>query len=383
MAVVMFLYNQTGSTTLATTVTLLNIASRMISGIVLPTMSDRFSLTTLLKISQVIQLIFLLLLIFFLSQSFSLMMLILLMFVMAIIAFFNGYFSPIKSSLIKVIIPESDRVKANSLISSVDQTFLFAGWTLGGLMLALVGKEVTLGIAMFLIIVSIISLRFVKEIKDTKVESKANFITQISAGWKYLFQHKGLRVMIVMDLIEGFVGTIWIGAVTLTYVNEALGKSEAWWGYINGAYYFGTIIGGLLVYRLSIRMKGHLVFYMVVGSFLFGLLTFIYGFVSNALLALALVLLMGPSYQLRDLSQETLFQNSVNETILPKIMAAKAALIHFIFIISTVIIGLITDVFGARFVYIFSGCFLMFSSLYGFVHLYIQKKGNSLESKAI
>jgi len=383
MAVVMFLYNQTGSTTLATTVTLLNIASRMISGIVLPTMSDRFSLTTLLKISQVIQLIFLLLLIFFLSQSFSLMMLILLMFVMAIIAFFNGYFSPIKSSLIKVIIPESDRVKANSLISSVDQTFLFAGWTLGGLMLALVGKEVTLGIAMFLIIVSIISLRFVKENKDTKVESKANFITQISAGWKYLFQHKGLRVMIVMDLIEGFVGTIWIGAVTLTYVNEALGKSEAWWGYINGAYYFGTIIGGLLVYRLSIRMKGHLVFYMVVGSFLFGLLTFIYGFVSNALLALALVLLMGPSYQLRDLSQETLFQNSVNETILPKIMAAKAALIHFIFIISTVIIGLITDVFGARFVYIFSGCFLMFSSLYGFVHLYIQKKGNSLESKAI
>lgn len=383
MAVVMYLYNQTGSTTLATTVTLINIASRMVSGIVLPTISDRFPLPILLKISQIIQLVFLSVLIFFLYQPFSMLMLLIMMIAMAIIAFFNGFFSPIKSSLIKVIVPETDRVRANSLISSVDQTFLFTGWTFGGLLLSWVGKEITLGIALSLIIISIVSLVFVKGNRDTKIQSQDNLVTQISAGWKFLFQHKGLRVMMAMDMIEEFVGTIWIGAVTLTFVNEALGKGEEWWGYINGAYYFGTIIGGIFVYRLSQRMRGRLVLYMVMGSFIFGILTFIYGFVSNAFLALALVLLMGPSYQLRDLSQETLFQNSANENILPKIMAAKAALIHFIFIVSTIIIGVMTDIFGARFVYIFSGCLLMFSALFGFFRLFLQKKGHSLESEAI
>jgi hypothetical protein len=63
---------------------------------------------------------------------------------MSFISFFNGFFSPIKSSIIRVIVSESDRVKANSFISSVDQTFLFVGWTFGGLLLTILGKKATL-----------------------------------------------------------------------------------------------------------------------------------------------------------------------------------------------------------------------------------------------
>ncbi|GKU77361.1 hypothetical protein [Paenibacillus sp. L3-i20] len=81
-----------------------------------------------------------------------------------------------------------------------------------------------------------------------------------------MFQHKSLRILIMMDVIEAFVGTIWIGAVTLTYVQDALGKDETWWGYINGGFYLGTIVGGVLIYRLANRMKGRLVLSMLIGS---------------------------------------------------------------------------------------------------------------------
>jgi MFS family permease len=382
MVVVMYLYNETGSTTLSTTATLISIASRMVSGMVLPTISDRFKLPTLLMLSQLTQLVFFSGLIILIHQQLSVFILMLVFVVMSFISFFNGFFSPIKSSIVRAIVSESDRVRANSLISSIDQTFLFAGWTFGGLLLSILGKEITLGIAFSLILLSIGSLCMVKVNETSNIESKDGLISRLTAGWKYLFQHQGLRIIIAMDLTEAFVGTIWIGAVTLTYVEEALEKSETWWGYINGAYYLGTIIGGFMVYRLSKMMRGRLAIFMIFGSMMFGLLTFIYGFVSNPYLALFLVLLMGPSYQIRDLAQETMFQNSANEKILTKILAAKSALIQLIIIFSIIGIGVLTDLIGVRLVYILSGCLLMSSSLFGFVHLYVRKKGLSLESES-
>jgi MFS family permease len=382
MAVVMYLYNETGSTTLSTTATLISISSRMLSGMFLPAISDRFKLPSLLMLSQLTQLIFLSGLIILIHQRLSLFILVLIFVLMSFISFFNGFFSPIKSSIIRAIVSESDRVRANSLLSSVDQTFLFAGWTFGGLLLTILGKEATLGIAFSLIFFSIVSLCMVKVNETSNIESKGGLISSLTAGWKYLFKHQGLRIIIAMDLIEAFVGTIWIGAVTLTYVKEALGKSETWWGYINGAYYLGTIIGGIMVYRLSKMMRGRLAIFMIFGSMMFGLLTFIYGFVSNPYLALFLVLLMGPSYQFRDLAQETMFQNSASEKTLTKILAAKSALIQLIFIFSIIGIGVLTDLIGVRLVYILSGCLLMSSTLFGFLHLYIRKKGVSLETES-
>jgi hypothetical protein len=262
-----------------------------------------------------------------------------------------------------------------------DQTFLFAGWTFGGLLLALLTKEIILIITFILIFLSIASLFFVKVNQAPRIKSSEGLISRLTIGWKYLFQHKGLRIIIIMDLLEACVGTIWIGAITLAYVEDALGKSEVWWGYINGGYYLGTILGGILVFRLSNKIQGRLTPFMLSGSVAFGFLTFLYGFVSNPYLALFLVLLMGPSYQVRDLAQETMFQNSTDENTLTKILAAKSALIQFIFICSILGIGVLTDMIGVRLVYILSGSILMISSLFGFVQLIVRQNGSSLQKE--
>jgi MFS family permease len=381
MVVVMHLYDETGSTTLAATVSLISVMSRMISTIVLPALSDRFKLPSLLMASQIVQLLFLSFLFLLFSQSFSTLNTIFIFIILSVISFFNGWFSPIKSSLVRAIVSEDKRVKANSFLSTVDQTFLFAGWTLGGLLLSIIGKEKTLVIIFILLLISIGCLSLVKVKQASSIQAQERLFARLTSGWKYLFQNEGLRVIITMDLIEAWVGTIWIGAVTLTFVEEALHKGEAWWGYINGGYYLGTILGGLFVYRLSKVMEGRLTLFMLGGSFLFGVLTFTYGFISNPYIALFLVLLMGPSYQLRDLAQETMLQNSADEKTLTKILAARASLVQFIFIFSIIGIGALTDFIGVRLVYIFSGCLLIFSSLYGFVQLSIRKRRVFLEGE--
>ncbi|KAB2332075.1 MFS transporter [Cytobacillus depressus] len=379
MVVVLHLYNVTGSTALSATVTLISVLARMMSGIVLPSISDHFRPNHLLIFSQAVQLILLSGLFILFLQKLNTVILITIFIVLAFISFFNGFFSPVKGTIVKVIVPEHARVKANSLLSSVDQTFLFSGWTFGGVLLAFLGKQTTLTITICLITVSIIGLFFIKMNKASSVAAPEGMLSRLTSGWKYLFQHEGLRIIIIMELIETLVGSIWIGAVTLAFAKEALGKGEAWWGYINGGYYLGAILGGVLVFRFSKFMQGRLTILMLTGSTTFGVLTFAYGFVTEAYLALLLVILMGPSFQIRDLAQETMFQNSTDETTLTRILAAKSTLVQLIFIISIVGVGALTDLIGVRPVYILSGSLMIISSLFGFIHLHIRGKGLSLE----
>ncbi|MFS1512288.1 MFS transporter [Chengkuizengella sp. SCS-71B] len=384
MTVVMYLYNETGSTALSAAVTLTSVTTHMFSSIYLPAISDKYKSTTILKVSQITQIFILVGLYSLFSQKLSISIYFLFFVLLACMSFLNGFFSPLKSSIVRSIVQESARVKANSFIATIDQTFLFAGWTLGGLMLSLLGKESTLLFTFFLTSLSMISLFMVKEREHvTVVQVQETLFKRLSSGWKYLFKHKGTRVLILMDIMESWVGSIWIGAVTLTYVQEALGKGETWWGYINGGYYFGTLIGGILVYRLSSVMKGRLSMFMLSGSFIFGILTLIYGLTTNAYLALTLVVFMGPSFQVRDLAQVTMYQNSADEKTLIKILAAKSSLVQFIFIFSIMGIGILTDLIGVKLVYILSGILLTSSAVFGFVHLVLRKKGVTLEKEQI
>ncbi|MBY0157953.1 MULTISPECIES: MFS transporter [Cytobacillus] len=381
MAVVLHLYNETGSTALSAAVTLISVISRMISNILLPSISDRFQPVNLLKFSQISQIVLIAgLMILFLQQMKDFMLMAIFL-VLALISFFNGFFSPIKMSMVKAVVPKKQRVKANSLLSSVDQTFLFAGWTFGGILLAFLGKQSTLIITIILLVISILSLFLIKKSESPAVNSNFRMLSSLTAGWKILLQDKGLRVLIIMDLIEAWAGTIWIGAVTLTYVEDALGKGESWWGYINGGYYLGTIAGGILIYRLSYLLQGRLIIFMLIGSSAFGILTLGYGFISNPFLALLFVILMGPAYQLRDLAQTTMYQNSADETMLTKILAAKSVLNELIFVFSILGIGVLTDLIGVRLIYILSGILLIISSIFGFIQLKLQGKGNALEAE--
>lgn len=75
---------------------------------------------------------------------------------------------------------------------------------------------------------------------------------------------------------------------------------------------------------------------------------------------------MCPAYILRDLAQETIFQNELDEHTLSKRMSARSTLVQFIFILSILAVGTIAEVFSARLVYI--------SALYGSYQLLFKNK---------
>ena len=150
------------------------------------------------------------------------------------------------------------------------------------------------------------------------IEPSSSKAAALLESWKLLFQNPALRTVTCMDLIETFAGTIWIGAITMAYVTTVLHKGEEWWGYINTSYYVGTLIGGLLAWKMSTYIQNNLIRSMAIGSLMFSILTFLYGMTSSGFIALFLCVLMGPCYQIRDISQTTVLQSSVEPTLLSK-----------------------------------------------------------------
>ncbi|MFO1445338.1 MFS transporter [Bacillus sp. Bva_UNVM-123] len=374
MTIITFLYQETNSATFASAVTIISMLSQLMSGSTVPLMMEKHSLKRILLLSQASQLIIyacIIITLYFIPSPINYILLLLLL---ALISFFNGWTTPSRSALIPEIVSKDKLVNANSILSTTDQTLLLLGWSAGGALIVYFGHFNVILITIALLLISIISLFFLKTKAQTikQKEHKSKFDT-LKEGWKIVFKHPTLSTITKMDIIELFGGSIWIGAVTLVFVQEALGQDEKWWGYINSAYYAGTIIGGILVWKLSKYIHKSLVTSIIIGSIGVAILTIIYSFVSVPFIALLLVILMGPLYQIRDIAQNTFIQNTIDKDVLGKYLASKATINQAVFSLSVFIIGLLVDLISARFVYLFSGLLLLCSAIYGYVKL-VQKK---------
>ncbi len=151
-----------------------------------------------------------------------------------------------------------------------------------------------------------------------------------------------------------------------------LKKREQWWGFINTSYFAGSIIGGILISLFSIKLQKHLIKGFITGSFLVSILVFLYAVNSTAWIALALVVLMGPFYQLRDISQQAYIQKVAAEDTLSKLYVAKDNLYYLLFALSVFITGLISDYVSV--VYVYYLAFILYLTSTIFTVFYIPKR---------
>ncbi|NOJ70852.1 MFS transporter [Paenibacillus alvei] len=282
------------------------------------------------------------------------------------IGYAEGCASAAANALYPRLVEEEKRVHANSLVSTSMQMLSLLGWTMGGILVAKLGHSLVLQLSaglLFLGCLCIFKLSYHQE-ESVKSNKKSH---SILAGWTYLFTHPKLRVITWMDILEGVAGGIWIGGVTLVFAQEVLHKDEAWWGYINAAYYAGTIIGGLITLKLSARIHNHLVGTILIGSFGVSLLVYGYAWNTQAFVALAIVVLMGPFYQLRDIAQRTYVQQVTPIEEQPHVFAAQSTISSILFGVSVLFAGTISDIWGPQAVYVIGGTMYLLSSAGGFL----------------
>jgi MFS family permease len=374
MVITTFIYRETESAFLAATFPLIRAVTNIIAGFSAPLLQMKFSYSKLLVSLQFIKAVLITTLI--IGFSYITEHLSYLLFMVLVISFFEGWGNPLLSSFVPKVVEKEKLVKANSSLAVTSQIVQFSGYTLTGFIVIQFGHMITLiGTAILLwsafVCLYIISLSIKTEHSLDK--SKSKWIA-IKEGWWHLWSNKTLRLVTIMDVIEGMAGTIWVGAITLVYVKEVLHQDVQWWGYINASYYIGTILGGLLVMWLSSKIQRNLVFNMALGSIFFSLFTLLYGLNSVPILSLVLCVLMGPAYQLRDVSQQTAIQSNADSEILPKVYASRSILLSTITSISIALFGFIADFLGIRWVYILGSCLIASSALLSFALLKVQRK---------
>ncbi|MDA1804974.1 MFS transporter [Bacillus cereus group sp. BY32LC] len=362
MIITTHMYITTKSATITALFPLLQVITNLIANTSAPLIMNRFSSYSLLFTLQWIKtaLLFLFMILFPIISTSIVTLFIFIFF----ISLCSGWSAPLLYGILPRLTPKEKLVKVNSIFSFSTQIAQAAAYSFTSIIVLLVGATTTLMMNNILMIFGCVALHIsLRSIHTERViEPSSSKGAALLEGWKLLFQNPSLRTVTCMDLIETFAGTIWIGAITMAYVTTVLHKGEEWWGFINTSYYVGTLIGGLLAWKMSTYIQRS----MAIGSLMFSILTFLYGMTSSGFIALFLCVLMGPCYQIRDISQTTVLQSSVAPSLLSKMYTAHGALLSTASGLSMLSVGVITDIFGVRTIYIIAAFLILCSACLSF-----------------
>jgi len=360
MVISLFIYEITGSAIYAAIFPFISTMGRLVSSFLSPLFVERFGNKKLLfYVPIIIASIVTLFVIMFetISQWWFLIFV-----VVGIVSLLQGIVRPLFSSSIPMLVNRDGLVKANGLLSFSFQSIQVAGYTLTGLLVAMMGTIFTFYLCVILLWTSWICLLFsIKGLYDVRtLEGEGQRSWDIlKEGWVLLWKNHKVRAVTLMDVSEGIAGSVWMGAITLIFVSEALNETTEWWGYINSAYNLGAVVGGGIAIALAKYISKNLLVNMAVGAMSYGVLCIIYGMNSFPVIALLLVLCMGPVYQIRDISQQTILQKSSPPSDLPKIYASHNVLSSASTGFSVLLVGVVADIFGVRWVYILGGALVI------------------------
>jgi MFS family permease len=365
IAAISFVEEKTHSAIITGLIPIVRVTALLVSGMLAPLLLDRFSLRTVLVGSQMGEAAFL----FLMSLLFSLFLagnhfyyLFALMFGLG---FFKGWTVPARNSMVPRLVDPQHLLRANGLLSTADQTVQMAAWGVGGVVVALIGWNHTFWLSLGILLISTVSLLLVRGVfmPEQEAAERTSKWDSMKEGWIAIWRTPSLRIVTLMDVVEGIANGVWAAAIIIVYVEEVLHKGTDWFGYVNASYFMGTITGGLLVMALAKFVNRRLMVSMIFGSLGISLLTFGYALTSVPSTALFLCVLMGPAFQLRDIAQRTIFQTHADLSVLPKVYAAQGTIISVTFGVSVFFMGLVTDMFGARTAYLVSAALFAMSAL--------------------
>lgn len=354
-------YQITDSAVAASFVAMMQFIGQSLSAVFIPVFIHKYRLKVILIFLQFTQAVLLCLLIILLTLNLDNISIYIFFSVVFMMSLLDGGTIPVRNSMIPRLVPRSMLLKANSLVLTSDQIVLLLGWLLGGLLIQWLGPQLLLIVTLVLYGTSAVSLLFVKDTGKADPEGKENetFRKKLLSGWSAIYQKPDMRMLTILEMLSMFGRSIWTGAIILVYVSDVLHRSETWWGFINASYFAGTITGGLIVWKLSDKVNRRLFKMIMLTSLVIAMAAFGLAINKIAFLSLGLVFLLGPAFQLRGIAIRTYVQETIEETLLPKILSAQHTLSTFVYGASILIMSSITDMFGVQYVFYIN--FVIFS----------------------
>jgi MFS transporter, DHA3 family, macrolide efflux protein len=361
VSVISIIYDLKGSATAASFVPFTITICMFISSIITPLLVGKIRLNGLMAGSQIGKTILLILLGFSLPGITVSNYYVVFIFI-GIIALLDGCANPIRQTLIPYYVKPEKLMKANGIAETVTQLIQAAMWFVGSMFLLILSPQQLIWFVGCLFIISSFLLCLLETVYSQTVGS-AGKIEQIQEGWKTLFHTPVLRKIALMDLLESLAGTVWIAAVLYVFVSDALDVEQTWWGFINGAFFLGLILGSLYCIKYASYVERKLGTFLLAGAFFNFLLTIVFSLNSIPIFALVLSFCVGIFTQIKNIPQQTIIQTSAPKEQLSTVYTSLGAIGTGIFGVGSLLMGILTDLLGVRVVFALSGFLLALVSI--------------------
>jgi len=225
--------------------TFASILVLLLGGVVADRVSRKKVIILAESLSMLVQLIIAAL---FLTGYANLLNMIILMLINGVAIAFNA---PASSGFITQLVDKKDLQATNALLGMARNSAVIIGAALGGLLVSIVG----IGWTIFIDAISFgFSALLVFSILPNAQQKSApsSLLNELIFGWKEFISHKWIWVIVlqfafVVSGIEALMGLIG-PSIAKDYLN---GASD--WGLIAGAVGFGTLLGGLVAFKLKVK----------------------------------------------------------------------------------------------------------------------------------
>ncbi|GAA3080225.1 MFS family permease [Kribbella aluminosa] len=155
---------------------------------------------------------------------------------------------------LKALVPAAGRAEANSRFEQTNWVSLSVGPALGGVLVSLVGATVTLGVDAVSFLGSALGIRRIQQPEPEPVKHEGK--RDITAGWRYIFGHRGLRALFWNAMLFG--GSVMMTSPLLTvFMLRDLGLAPWSYGVMLGVSCIGGVIGARLAPTLTKRYGLH------------------------------------------------------------------------------------------------------------------------------
>ncbi|WP_026680038.1 MFS transporter [Virgibacillus salarius] len=372
VSIISAIFALTGSATAASFVPFTITSSMFVSSLLTPLLIGKVNLKWLLAGSQLgktFLIVVLGLLLIGISESNYYLVFI----NIVVIAFLDGCANPIRQTLIPHYVEPDELVRANGIAETVTQFIQATMWFVGSLFLVMMNSQQIVWVVGFLFAISSIMLCFLANVEQQTVEQESK-LDQIKKGWNTLFHTPVLRKIALMEVLETIAGTVWIAAILYVFVSEALLVGEKWWGFINGSFFLGLIVGSIYCIKNSSVLERKMGKVIFIGSLFSFLITILFSITSNPTIALLLSFGIGLFGQIKGIPQQTVIQTSIPKIKLSTVYTSLGAVATGVFGVASLVMGILADLLGVRIVFLISGLLLAIVALivYRNNHLFVQ-----------
>jgi Major Facilitator Superfamily. len=364
ISVISAIYNLTHSVIASSLVPTVITCAMVIASFMSPLFNNKFKLNYILVSTQLIKSFFLAGLLFYIKNGVVKQNIFGLFVIISIIAFSDGFAQPVSQSILPHYVADNDLVKSNSILNTSFQILGIGGWAGGSILLAWLSVPSILVLSLALASVSVILLLKLQSVSIDQQASGNNSIWHnLLRGWRTIYTVPLLKLTAVISILDTFANSVWISSIILAFVEKTLNASQYWWGYINAAYMFGGVLGGILCYRLSQRIAKNPFSVMITGTTIVALVTFIVSINSNMWILLCLSGLVGIFGELKDIPQTSLIQSRTENKLLPNVFSSLTVLYTGTFSMASIFVSALSEQFGVRFVFIISSFLLIMVSV--------------------